>query len=165
MVHEILTAYVWETRRGLLLVEADEDLLFFRALRTLRSARTVEELREVDDSLGLGMWERWYDLWSVVPSDEDVEFFDQWSDDSKPVHHWRDHPATASFDFELPEEDMPRSYDEWLPDEVVETLRDWMADDYLVRRSHVDDVRALLQEHGVRLIEEPALADTYENLS
>lgn len=99
------------------------------------------------------------------PSDEDVEFFDQWSDDSKPVHHWRDHPATASFDFELPEEDMPRSYDEWLPDEVVETLRDWMADDYLVRRSHVDDVRALLQEHGVRLIEEPALADTYENLS
>lgn len=162
MLDDTPTAYVWETKSGLYLVEANEDLLFFRALRAVRSARTVGELREADARLGLGLWEGWYDLWSVFPSDEDSEHYDQWSDDSEQLHHWRDHPATGGFAFELGHEDMPRGYNEWLPEEVVETLYDWMADEYRVKQSHAAQARVLLEQHRIRLVDEPALADVFE---
>src|SRR5262249_42434499 len=147
------TAYVWEAKRGLYLVEADEDLLFFRALRALRTARTVGDLREIDERLGLGRWESWWDMWSVFPTDEDIEYYDQWSHDSERLHHWRDHPATATFEFEFTDEDMPRPYDEWVPEEVFEILCGWMADDYRVKKRYAAQARALLQQHGVRLVD------------
>ena len=154
-------AYVWETARGLLIVEADEALLFFRALRALRSARTVGDLRVLDETLGLGLWESWNDLWSVVPTEDDYERFDQASDDGEALHHWRDHLATAHFAFEFPAEDMPRPCDEWLPEDAVEVMDNWMAGDYLVKHPHAAHARALLREQGIRLVDEPALADAF----
>ena len=156
------TAYLWETNRGLYIVEADEDLLFFRALRALRSARTVGDLWEVDGRLGLGLKDGWNDMWSIVPTEDDFERFDQGSDDSEPLHHWRDHLATAGFDFEFTAEDMPRPYDEWLPEPVVGAMHDWMADEYRVKPPHAAQVRVLLERHGIRLVDEPALADAFE---
>jgi hypothetical protein len=174
MVDETPTAYVWETKRGMYIVEANEDLLFFRSLRALRSARTVGDLWEIDEGLGLGLKVRWDDMWSIFPTDEDFEFYGQWSDDSRQLDHWRDHPVTASFAFEFPYADMPRPYDEWVPEEVCEILYDWMADDslfkekrddYLVKKRYAAQALLLLQQHGIRLVDEPALADVFEGQS
>jgi hypothetical protein len=165
MPEGIPTAYVCETARGLLIVEADEALLFFRALRALRSVNTVGDLRDVDETLGLGLWESWDDLWSVVPTEDDCERFDQASDDGEALHHWRDHLATAHFAFEFPAEEMPRHYDEWLPEDAVEVMDNWMADGYLVKQPHAAEARALLREHGFRLVDEPALADAFGDQS
>ena len=161
----VATAHAWETARGLLIMEADEALLFFRALGALRSVRTVGDLRVLDERLGLGLWESLDDLWSVVPTEYDCERFDQASDDGEALHHWRDHVAAERFAFEFPAEDMPRPYGEWLPEDAVEVIDNWMADDYLVRQPYAAQARALLREHGVRLVDEPALADAFGDQS
>jgi hypothetical protein len=165
MLAETPAAYVWETNRGLYILEADEDLLFFRALRAQRTARTVGDLWEVDGRLGLELNAGWDDMWSIVPTEEDFERFDQGSDDSKPLHHWRDHLAIAGFAFEFTAEDMPRPYDEWLPEPVVGARHDWMADEYRVRPPRAARARLLLEQHGIRLVDEPALADAFEGQS
>ena len=152
-------AYVCDTPNGLLLVEADENLLFFRALRLLRAARTVADLREVDERLGLGMWESWYDMHPIDPTDEDIESYDRWADDTERVDHWRDHIATAGFQFEFTHDDMPRPYDQWLPEHVADTMSAWMANEYLVNKNYTDPARTLLRQHGIRLVNEPALLD------
>jgi hypothetical protein len=166
MLAETPAAYVWETNRGLYILEADEDLLFFRALRALHTARTVGDLWEVDGRLGLELNAGWDDMWSIVPTEEDFERFDQGSDDSKQaaaslarsprhcglrlrVHRRRHAPPVRRVAPRTSRRGQARLDGRRVPGSATRAAR----------------ARLLLEQHGIRLVDEPALADAFEGQS